>query len=417
MSTSSFGNRERNSTLMLAGRSEKLSVRLVVALGVLTTASCTGADTSGGPPVDTGDIDTWWETAIPDFSDNPDRPVISLIGSNAISLNVGDTYQDNGATAADLQDGDLTLQISIDNPVDTAVPADYLVRYAVTDSSQLDAIEVVRIVRVHDGSPQKLGSRIVGATASHLGFIEHLPASYTDNPGQQFPLLIFNHGSGANASRVGADGSTRQETLNAVFDNGGPALAIFLNNWYESDSFIVLSPQMVDLTFEDPIERLNAFVDFAVSTYNVDASRIYVSGWSSGASLSLAYAVLHPDRVAAVVPIAAGLRVTDTSIFPDGFCDVEDVPMWAFHGDQDSVISTMVSIDNYNSIINDCLPPVTPKLTVYQGLGHFVHHDTFELRLMENGSLGISSDPTFDLYDQNIFEWLLSHTLQNRNIP
>ena len=109
MSTSSFGNRETKSTLMLASRSEKLSVRFIVALGILTTASCTGADTSGGPPVDPGDIDAWWETAIPDFSDNPDRPVISLIGSNAITLNVGDTYQDDGATATDLQDGDLTL--------------------------------------------------------------------------------------------------------------------------------------------------------------------------------------------------------------------------------------------------------------------------------------------------------------------
>ena len=148
MSTSSFGNRERKSTLMLAGRSEKLSVRFIVALGILTTASCTGADTSGGTPVDTADIDAWWETAIPDFSDNPDRPVISLIGSNAITLNIGDTYQDDGATAADLQDGDLTLQISVENPVNTAAASDYLERYSVTDSSQLDAIEVVRIVRV-----------------------------------------------------------------------------------------------------------------------------------------------------------------------------------------------------------------------------------------------------------------------------
>ena len=402
---------------MLAGKMDKLSMRLIVSLGILTTAACTGADTSGGPPVDPGDIDAWWETSIPDFSANPDRPVISLIGSNAIFLNVGDTYQDDGATAADPQDGDLTLQISVDDSVDTSVASDYLVRYSVTNSSQLDAIEVVRIVRVQDGGPKKLSQRYVGTTASHLGFIEHLPASYTDNPGQKFPLLIFNHGSGANASRVAADGASPRETLSAVVSNAGPALAIFLNAWYESDPFIVLSPQMVDLDFEDPVERLNAFVDFAALTYNVDVSRIYVSGWSSGASLSLAYAVLHPDRVAAVVPIAGGLRVTETSIFPNGFCDVEDVPMWAFHGNEDQTISSAISIDNHNSIINSCLPPVTPRLTVYQGIGHFIHHDTYELRLMENGSSGISGDPTYDLYDQNIFEWLLSHTLQNRNIP
>ena len=149
----------------------------------------TGADTSGGPPIDPGDIDAWWETAIPDFSDNPNRPVISLVGSNAIFLNLGDTFQDDGATAADLQDGDLSLQISVDNPVDTSVASDYLVRYSVTDSSQLDAIEVVRIVRVQDGGPKKLSQRFLGTTASHLGFIEHLPASYTDNPRTEISVI------------------------------------------------------------------------------------------------------------------------------------------------------------------------------------------------------------------------------------
>lgn len=402
---------------MLVTKAGKRAGGCIALLGTLAIASCTGGSVSGPTQDQVDAVDHWWETAIPDFSENPDRPVISVVGNNVISLNVGGTYVDDGATAIDAQDGDLTSQISVVDSVDTSVAADYLVRYSVTDSSQLDAIEAVRIVRVVDGDPQELSSRIVGATASHLGYIEHLPASYADNPGQQFPLLIFNHGSGANASAAGARDATRIATLNAVVANSGPSLAIFLDTWIASDPFIVLSPQTVDLNFENPIERIDAFIDFAELTYNVDPSRIYVSGWSSGAAISLAYAVLNADRVAAVVPIAPGLLVTNTTIFPSGFCDISNVPMWTFHGDQDETIPVSASIDNHNSINNNCVAPVPPKLTVYQNIGHFIHHDTYELRLMEGGIAGISGDPTYDLYDESIFDWLLSHSLDNRVVP
>jgi len=396
----------------------KTAVTIGMLLAVLVLGACSrSGSTSGAPPGNEVAGDEWWETAFPDFSANPDRPVISLIGNNVISLNVGDVFVDEGATAVDAQDGDLTAQISVINEVDTSVERDFLVRYSVTDSSQLDALEAVRIVRVVDGAPEKLTLRVVGSTASHMGYVEHLPSTYADDPSATFPVLIFNHGGGAMASTAGLRDATRAETLNAVVANGGPSLAVFLNTWDSLDRFVVLSPQTVNLTYDDPLGRLDAFIDYAELTYNIDPSRIYVSGWSAGAGLSLAHSVFHPDRVAALVPIAAGVRLTNSTLFPDGFCDIQDVPVWAFHGDQDETIAVDVSIDNHNSIINGCVPPVTPKLTVYQDIGHFVHHDTYELRFLEGGIGGISGDPMYDLYDESIFEWLLSHSLDDRGVP
>lgn len=405
---------QRDSRFMFSG---KIAKSAAVGLCVLAVAACNGG--TAGPSSEDFEqaVDRWWETAFPDFSANPDRPVISLVGNNVITLNVGDTFVDEGATAVDAQDGDLTAQISVINEVDTSVARDYLVRYSVTDSSQLDALEAVRIVRVVDGTPEKLTLRILGSTASHMGYVEHLPANYADDPNATYPLLIFNHGGGAMASTAGLRDATRAETLNAVVANGGPSLAVFLNNWDSMDRFVMLSPQTVSLGYDDPVGRLDAFIDYAELTYNVDPSRIYVSGWSAGAGLSLAHAVFHGDRVAALAPIAAGVRLTNATLFPSGFCDIEDVPVWAFHGDQDDTITVDVSIDNHNSLINTCVPPVTPKLTIYQNVGHFVHHDTYELRLLEGGSAGISGNPMYDLYDEPIFEWLLSHSLDDRGVP
>ena len=78
-------------------------------------------------------------------------PEIFLIGDAQISINMssGD-YDDDGATAEDLDDGDLTESIELVNDVDVSAPGTYSVTYNVTDSDGNDAEEVVRIVTVAD---------------------------------------------------------------------------------------------------------------------------------------------------------------------------------------------------------------------------------------------------------------------------
>jgi hypothetical protein len=65
----------------------------------------------------------------------PEGPVITLIGDATVTLNEGGAFNDPGATASDLQDGDLTDQIIVDSPVNVDVPATYTVTYSVEDSA------------------------------------------------------------------------------------------------------------------------------------------------------------------------------------------------------------------------------------------------------------------------------------------
>ena len=78
-------------------------------------------------------------------------PVITLNGDAQITVEVGTTYTDLGATASDNYDGDITADIVIggDN-VDTSTVGQYTVTYNVTDSSGNDATEVTRTVNVTD---------------------------------------------------------------------------------------------------------------------------------------------------------------------------------------------------------------------------------------------------------------------------
>jgi len=79
-----------------------------------------------------------------------ENPVINLNGDSEVTIEVGSTYQDAGATATDNYDGDLTSKIVVNNPVDTNVVDTYTVTYNVTDSNNNSATEVTRTVKVVD---------------------------------------------------------------------------------------------------------------------------------------------------------------------------------------------------------------------------------------------------------------------------
>ncbi|MDQ1256091.1 MAG: hypothetical protein QG656_687, partial [Candidatus Hydrogenedentes bacterium] len=81
-------------------------------------------------------------------------PVVVLTGMNPVVIGCCDNYTDAGATAVDLEDGNLTANIvTAGLPIDTCVPGTYFVDYNVTDSSLNPAMQVTRTVVVEDTMP------------------------------------------------------------------------------------------------------------------------------------------------------------------------------------------------------------------------------------------------------------------------
>ena len=78
-------------------------------------------------------------------------PIITLVGPNPQTIEVGSAYIELGATAFDVGDGDITASIVIDaTAVNTAVLGSYPVTYDITDSSGTPATQVIRTVVVVD---------------------------------------------------------------------------------------------------------------------------------------------------------------------------------------------------------------------------------------------------------------------------
>ena len=86
------------------------------------------------------------ELPIPGEDTTP--PVITLLGSDLIIIYEGDTYDEEGATAVDDMDGNITNEIIVNSGVNTTVPGEYTITYNVSDSAGNPAIEVIREVIV-----------------------------------------------------------------------------------------------------------------------------------------------------------------------------------------------------------------------------------------------------------------------------
>ena len=355
-------------------------------------------------------IEIWWDAPITDFSEDPDRPTISLLGEKTIILALGDNYIEAGATATDEQDGDLTAAIEINGQVNNAEIGDYVVRYSVTDSTSKLALEEIRIVRVIGSTAENFSRRPIGSTIANFSYLEHLPVDYGQTA-MQPPLIIYLHGGGGNLEFTDTKDPTL--ALEAVIDNYGIPKLIEDGDWDSTLPFVVLAPHLGSVPSAGYKARLDAFVEYAMRAYDIDSSRIYLTGYSQGGFLSAAYAKDFPDKIAAAAAVSPAF---DDNVDPiiNNFCGIERVPLWMFHATNDEVIPFSNTINVYQAIIDNCQALELPKLSLVVGAEHAIHHAVFNLEALEGGFAQAVYDSRFDTYDMSIYQWLLSHNLENR---
>ncbi|MEO8112395.1 MAG: hypothetical protein ABI594_20270, partial [Ginsengibacter sp.] len=138
----------------------------------------------------------------------------------------------------------------------------------------------------YTGFAQVQTAKYISMTSLSNAYYEYLPQGYSTTGGQKYPLMIFVHGSGETG-----DGSPSQ--LSRVLRNGPPKLisqGIFPTSFTvkgQTFKFIVLSPQFT--VWPDDI-NIDDIINYAIKNYNVDTSRIYLTGLSMGGGVVWQYA-------------------------------------------------------------------------------------------------------------------------------
>lgn len=97
-----------------------------------------GGSGKSGAPKDYCNIHVKGEETKPEApaqTQDASAPVITLKGSASMTLDVGESFTDPGATAKDDKDGDLTSKIKTSGKVDTSKAGTYTITYSVSDSA------------------------------------------------------------------------------------------------------------------------------------------------------------------------------------------------------------------------------------------------------------------------------------------
>jgi len=207
-------------------------------------------------------------------------------------------------------------------------------------------------------------------------YLVFVSRGYAADDTQRWPLIIFLHGSGE-----------RGNNIEAVKHNGPPKIIA----QHSGSPFILVSPQLEAASDEDrrwDTAKLDRLLAAVRKRYRVDPSRIYLTGLSLGGYATWAWALRRPEIFAAIVPVA-GLS-EDTDLDP---CVLKDMPIWAFHGDQDDVVDPQQGFAIVKKI-DACKGMVRPRMTIYPQTTHG------------------SWEPAYD--DPAMWRWLLE---QRRIVP
>ena len=194
---------------------------------------------------------------------------------------------------------------------------------------------------------QQVAMALTTADAATVEYLLYLPKDYDQH--EQLPLMLFLHGRGESNG-----------PLSLVAKWGPPKLVA----QGEEMPYIIVSPQCPrsdSWSSERQQKRLIELLDTVIDSLKVDEHRIYLTGLSLGGYGSWRLAADHPDRFAAVVPICGGTNPKDAKA-------LKDLPIWAWHGDQDFV----VPIKQTQGIV-DAIKAAGGKsiqFTTLEGIGH-----------------------------------------------
>lgn len=230
-------------------------------------------------------------------------------------------------------------------------------------------------------------ANVLGSTDAIYGHYIYTPSSYGNNS-PDYPLLIFLHGSGQTGNS-----QANPEELKKVIGTGPPRM-IHQKKWHPKHPMIVASPQLTSGNWN--ANDIHNFIKYIINNYNINTSRIYVTGYSLGAFGSFNYISNYGANAyaAAIVPIAGGGNKNSGNKFTT-------IPVWAFHGENDKTVSKNGSIDMVNAI-NAASPNTKAKLTLYPDVGH--NSDT---RTFDGTGMG-TENSYYDAFDMSIYEWMFT---------
>ncbi|MEX2169138.1 MAG: prolyl oligopeptidase family serine peptidase [Pirellulales bacterium] len=210
------------------------------------------------------------------------------------------------------------------------------------------------------------------ASDGKLNYRLLVPQNY--DPVRKYPLVLFLHGAGERG-----DDNERQ-----LVHGAGDLVKPDMRKRYPA---FVVAPQCpegkkwVEVPWEaashslpeqasEPLTQVLKLLDDLPQEFSIDADRLYVTGLSMGGYGTWDLLARQPELIAAAIPICGGGD-------PEQVVRFKDIPLWAFHGDQDEAVKVERSREMITALQAAGGQPI---YTEYEGVGHNSWADTYANR-------------------------------------
>ena len=175
-------------------------------------------------------------------------------------------------------------------------------------------------------------------------YIAYIPDHVSSHPA----LLLQLHGAGERG-------------------NGGEDLDLVLVHGFQKvvddnnlrDCILIMPQCPTDSFWVARIESIRKFIDEMILKFSADTSRIYLCGLSMGGFGTWYTAQAYPSLFAAIAPCCGGGMPWNAGVLK--------MPIWAFHGLEDTVVSPSCTIDMVEKL-KDSNPNL--KYDLYESTGH-----------------------------------------------
>lgn len=157
------------------------------------------------------------------------------------------------------------------------------------------------------------------------------PASRITKPA---PLIVLLHGVGSNEQDLFDLAQYLEPEAVVVSARAPNVLGPKSFAWYPVE-FTAAGPIIDAEAAEASRLILLKFIGELIATYNVDAKRVYLMGFSQGAIMSLAVALTQPEKVAGIVVMSGRLL---SEIKPKIVPHLNGLPVLMTHGRRDAII-------------------------------------------------------------------------------
>ncbi len=177
---------------------------------------------------------------------------------------------------------------------------------------------------------------------------------------KKLPLVILLHGAGERGNGEEELSKVEVHGFSKIFTEDKHYACVLVQPQCEQNSF-----------WAAKVPQIMAFIEALQETYEIDENRIYLTGISMGGFGTWYTAMAYPETFAAIAPCCGGGMPWNAAVLT--------MPVWAFHGDSDTVVKPYNTTDMIEAMEQARL---SPKLTIGKGVGHNMWDYTFDEELL-----------------------------------